>query len=162
MLTVSLVGDRELIQRLSAMPAAVKGALLRKVTELAFKLEAKIKGDKLSGQVLNVRTGALRASIANDVTETATTVSGRAFSSGDVKYAGIHEFGGKIPAHEILATKAQALAFAVGGKQVFARRVQIPDVTMPERSFMRSSLADMRGEIVEGLKQAAREGVAKK
>jgi phage gpG-like protein len=142
------------------MPSKVHAALLRKVTELAFKLEAKIKG-KLSGEVLHVRTGALRASIANQVTDTATAVTGRAFSSGDVKYAALHEWGGKIPAHEVVATKAQALAFVMGGKQVFAKRVQIPDVTMPERSFMRSSLADMKSEIVEGMTEAVREGLKK-
>jgi phage gpG-like protein len=162
MLTIKLVGDRELVARLTAMPDRVKAALLRKVTELSFKLESKIKADKLSGQVLNVRTGALRASIGNQVTETTTTVTGRAFSSGDVKYAAIHEFGGKTAAHEIVATKAQALAFVVGGKQMFARRVQHPGSTMPERSFMRSSLADMKPEIVEGMKEAVREGLTEK
>jgi HK97 gp10 family phage protein len=161
MLNVTLIGDRELIQKLNAMPSKVHAALLRKVTELAFKLESKIKADKLSGQVLNVRTGALRASIANQVTETVTTVTGRAFSSGDVKYAAIHEFGGKIPAREIVATKAQALAFVMGGKQVFAKSVQFPGAIMPERSFMRSSLADMKPEIVEGLTEAVREGLKK-
>lgn len=161
MLNVTLVGDRELIARLQAMPSKVKAALLRKVTELAFKLESKIKADKLSGQVLNVRTGALRASIANEVTDTTTSVSGRAFSSGDVKYAAANEFGATIPAHEILPSKAQALAFVLQGKQIFAKRVQMPAVTIPERSFMRSSLADMKPEIIEGLTEAVKDALKK-
>jgi hypothetical protein len=50
--------------------------------------------------------------------------------------------------------KAKALAFATGGKQVFAPRVNLPAVTLPERSYLRSSLAEMAGEIAEGLSEA--------
>ena len=55
--------------------------------------------------------------------------------------------------------KAKALAFAVGGKQVFAARVNLPAVTMPERSYLRSSLAEMAGEIAEGLSEAVVEAI---
>jgi hypothetical protein len=47
--------------------------------------------------------------------------------------------------------KAKALAFAIGGKQVFAARVNLPAIAMPERSYMRSSLAEMAGQIAEEL-----------
>ena len=50
----------------------------------------------------------------------------------------------------------------IGAKDVFAKRVQIPDVKMPEHSFLRSSLDEMRDEIVEGMKEAVIEGVHKK
>ena len=56
-------------------------------------------------------------------------------TSGDLKYAAIHEYGGTIPPHQIVPDKARALAFAIGGKQVFAARVNLPAVTMPERSY---------------------------
>lgn len=157
MLTVKLVGDRELIAKLDGLPDKVHRALLRKVTTLALKLEARVKG-KLSGEVLNVRSGALRRSIFNAIEDSSTSVIGKVASSGDVKYAAIHEFGGKTPAHDILPTKAQALAFMMGGKMVFAKVVHHPGSQMPERSFMRSSLADMRDEITTGLKQAVVEG----
>lgn len=159
MLNVTLVGDRELVAKLTSMPEKVHGALLKKVSALALMLEAKVKNDKLSGGVLNVKTGALRRSIQETVEDGTTSVVGHVFSSGDVKYAGIHEFGGTIPAHEIVPNKAQALAFMIGGKQVFAASVNIPDVTMPERSFLRSSLAEMEPQIVEGLQEAVREGL---
>lgn len=158
MLNVTLVGDRELIAKLDAMPQRVHDALLKKVTALGLQLEAKVK-EKLSGGVLNVRTGALRRSIFNRVDDGATSVTDTVASSGDVKYAGIHEFGGTIPAHDIVPNKAQALAFPFEGKQVFAKRVHIPDVQMPERSFLRSSLADMRQQITDGLREALQEGV---
>ena len=75
----------------------------------------------------------------------------RIATSGDIKYAAIHEFGGMIPPHQIVPDKAKALAFLVGGKQVFAARVNLPAVTMPERSYLRASLAEMAGQIAEEL-----------
>jgi phage gpG-like protein len=157
MLTIEVQGDQALIARLSAMPSRVHEALLRKVTALDLLLEAKVK-DKLSGDVLQVRTGALRRSIFGCVQDAPTWVVGRVQSSGDVKYAGIHEFGGTTPAHDIVATKAKALAFMMGGKQVFFKSVHHPGSKIPERSYMRSSLADMRDAIVEGMTEAVRKG----
>ena len=159
MLNVTLTGDKELIARLDAMPDKVRRALVTKVTALSLKLEAHVKQDKLSGQVLNVRTGALRRSIFSTVDTGVTTVRGKVASSGDVKYAGIHEFGGTTPPHEIVPVKATVLSFMIGGKRVFARRVQHPGSRMPERSFLRSALADMAGEITTGLTDAVRQGL---
>ena len=78
-------------------------------------------------------------------------------SSGDVKYAGIHEFGGTIDIPEITA-KGKALAFMRGGQQEFYKKVAAHTITMPERSFMRSSLADMKDQIVREMTEAVREG----
>lgn len=152
MINLSLTGDRELIERLESMPGALRAALLQKVSALALKLEAKVK-QKLSGEVLNVKTGNLRRSIASKVDASASSVIGKVYSSGDVKYAAIHEFGGQTKAHIIEAKNAKALAFSMGGKQVFAKRVNHPGSKIPERSFLRSSLHDMQGEITEGLHQ---------
>ena len=158
MLNVTLVGDRELVAKMTAMPSKVHASLLRKVTSLSLQLESKVKA-ALSGPVLKVQTGALRRSIFETVEDSPTKVVGKVASSGDVKYAGIHEFGGVIPAHDIVPSKAQALAFVLGGKQIFAKRVHIPDVTMPERSFLRSSLGEMAPQIETGLRDAVSEGL---
>ncbi len=155
MLKIEVTGDRELVAKLSAMPSKVHDALLRKVTALELMLEARVKR-KLSGEVLNVVTGALRRSIFGTVDDAQTRVVGKVASSGDVIYAGIHEFGGKTPAHDIYPDKAKALAFMIGGKQVFAKVVHHPGSQMPERSFLRSSLADMKTEILDGLESAVK------
>jgi phage gpG-like protein len=138
---------------LAGMPDRVRQALASKANVLAVALEAKIQ-QKLSGGVLNMRSGALASSIIASVVESSADVSVRIGTSGDVKYAAIQEFGGTIPPHEIVPDKAKALAFVVGGKQVFAARVNLPAVTIPERSYLRSSLAEMAGEIAEGLSEA--------
>ena len=138
------------------MPGKLQAALLQKVSMLALKLEERVKR-KLSGEVLNVKTGDLRRSIANKVEQSAHAVIGTVYSSGDVKYAAIHEFGGTTKAHVIEAVNAKALAFSMGGQQVFAKRVNHPGSKIPERSFLRSSLADMRDEITEGLHRTVAE-----
>ena len=158
MLNVQITGDREVIARFQNMPDAMRRALLKKVTALAFQLQGHIQADKLSGQVLHVVSGNLRASIFSQATQNGDTVEGKAASDGSVKYAAIHEFGGTIEIPEIEA-KGKALAFMQNGKMAFYKKVAAHTVTMPERSFMRSSLADMRDQIIEEMTQAVREGV---
>src|SRR5215831_18666964 len=158
MLTFNMVGDQALIAKLNAYSGRAREELKHSVTKLALLLEQKVKY-KLSGSVLNVRTGALRASIFHEITETKTGVFGKVGSSGDVKYAGIHEFGGRTAAHLILPVKANVLHFFVGGKEVFARRVNHPGSQMPERSFLRSSLSDMKEQIVREMQDAVRRGM---
>lgn len=157
MLNVVITGDKELIAKLDAMPARVREALIKKVTALSLKLEDKVKR-KLNGEVLNHRTGKLWRSITHKVESDSQSITGRVFSSGDVKYAAIHEFGGKTSPHVIEARNGKALAFQLTGKQAFFRKVNHPGSTIPERSFLRSSLADMKDEIVDGLKEAVAEG----
>jgi phage gpG-like protein len=123
-------------------------------------LESKIKGDALSGQVLHVISGDLRRSIFSGIEDSTDFVQGFAAQSGDVKYGAIHEFGGTIHIPEIVPVKAKALHWIHEGKDVFARRARAHDITMPERSFMRSTLKAMEPQIVSGLKAAVLRGLA--
>lgn len=159
MITVALVGKDKVVAQLRSIPPAVATQLLAKVWSIAIMLQSYIRSEKLSGQVLNVVSGALRRSINVDVKQDATQVLGRVFSSGDVKYAGIHEFGGTTKAHTIMPRKADALAFMINGKQVFARKVNHPGSVMPERSFMRSGLSDKAAEIAAQLKEGVTLGL---
>jgi phage gpG-like protein len=154
MLTVTMVGADALAQRLEALPGAIQEVVRVKTADLARRLRAHVVDDKLSGQVLRSRTGALRASIGADVTVDGDTVQARVFSSGEVKYARIQEYGGRTPAHDITPAKAKALAFVMGGRTVFAAIVHHPGSTIPERSYLRSSLADMASVISDELKAA--------
>ena len=138
---------------LAAMPERIRGALLAKANGLAAALQARVQ-QKLAGEVLQSRTGALAANIVANIDDAPQDIAVRLAVAGDVKYAAIHEFGGTIPPHEIVPDKAKALAFVIGGKQVFATRVQMPAVTMPERSYMRSSLDEMADAIREELSEA--------
>jgi phage gpG-like protein len=137
---------------------AVQNALLDRADALRSTLEARIQ-QKLSGEVLQTRSGALAASIIsaieNDGSATSVSISGTG-----VPYAAIQEFGGKTAAHDIVAVKAKALAFSVGGDHIFAKSVHHPGSTIPARSYLGSSLAEMSDEIESGFKQAILEALA--
>lgn len=142
---------------LAAMPERIHDALLAKSNALAAALQERIR-QKLAGEALQTRSGALAASIIANIAEEPQGIAVR-IASTDVKYAAIHEFGGTIPPHQIVPDKAKALAFVIGGKQIFAARVQIPTVTMPARSYMRAPLAEMAAAIREGLSEAVGEAL---
>lgn len=153
--TIDLRNAQGALQRI---PQEVADAVAAKVRTLTTNLQHHVIADKLQGQVLHHRSGALARSIQTNVETSGQVTTGEVYSSGDVKYAAIHEFGGTTAAHDILPSKAEALAFVIGGQQVFARVVHHPGSKMPERSFLRSSLADMADLIVDGIKQAATKG----
>lgn len=170
MLNIQLHGDQQLVQKFESAGPRARAELERAITKLCLILEGNIKNEKLSGQVLHVRTGNLRASIHTvPVESSGDVITGRVASSGDVKYGAIHEFGGKTPAHLIYPKNAQALAFEgsrpnasfVGpGNVVFAKYVNHPGSTMPERSYMRSALGDMKEQIRRELQVAIKKSVA--
>ena len=147
-------GLEETSARFDAYPAALQAALGAKATELAGALTDLVK-NKLSGAVLNTGSGALRDSIAASVTADADSVLASVGSEGDVKYAAIQEYGGKTSAHEILPVKGDVLAFVSGDGQRFARRIEHPGSVIPERSYLRSSLEDMKDEILAALADCA-------
>lgn len=129
-------------------------ALRTKLDALDFALQSRIVSDKLSGQVLQHRSGKLAASIraiptVREGTELVGSVEG---GGGPAFYAKFHEYG-TTRQYEIVPTNKKALAFMVGGKQVFVKRVMHPPIQ--ERSFMRTTLNEMQTEIVNGLQQAA-------
>ena len=148
----------KLLANLDSMPTQVVAAVATKMRSITINLQRHVIADKLHGQVLKQRSGKLARSIQQDSHTDGDTVIGEVFSAGDVKYAAIHEFGGTTPPHDIIPSKAGALAFMMGGKMTFARIVHHPGSKMPERSFLRSSLTDQAAEITAGLKEAALRG----
>lgn len=157
MFGLGIEGLEEASARIESYPAALQAALGVKADELASALADLVKNDKLAGGVLNSRTGTLADSITASVAAGADGVLASVGSEGDVKYAAIQEYGGKTSAHEILPVKGAALAFVVGDAQHFARRVEHPGSTIPERSYLGSALEDMKDDILAALSDAATE-----
>ncbi len=134
------------------LDADIAAALRAKAVELQGRLLAKVEAN-LSGDVLQTRSGALKASIAAALTADASTLTVEVASSG-VPYAAIQEYGGRTAAHDIVPVKAQALAFAGLGGTAFARRVHHPGSTIPARSYLGSALEAMHDDLAGGLKAA--------
>lgn len=158
LLNATLVGSKELIGRLASMPAAVSEELLKAVTIYSLKLQAHVVRDKLSGQVLGVRSGDLRRSITQRVEQSAEAVYGYVFSSGDVKYAAFWEFGFK--GTEQVREHQRTMLF---GKTVqpFTVPAFTRKVDQAARPYLRPALADMREEIRQGMIDAVKLGLRK-
>lgn len=77
-----------------------------------------------------IKTGNLRDSI--------TSKSGDDFAQvgTNLKYAAIHNFGGKINEHDVVARNGKALKFVVNGKTLFRKKSHIPTMNIPARPFM--------------------------
>ena len=158
-LNVTLIGDAVLRAAIAAMPNRVFEEVATEVWRQTLDLQKHIVADKLTGQVLNVRTGNLRRSIQSAFRVDGMTSTGRVFSAGDVKYAAIHEFGFDGIEHVRTFQRMQTMVF---GKEVepFEVTVSAHDrhMRMPMRSFMRTGLHDQEDRIIRALKAAALRG----
>lgn len=128
---------------------------VRKDTTL---LTNKIKNDKLSNNVLNVRTGKLRNSIQDRVFNSGNMVKGEVFS--DSKYANVHEYGFNgsqtVKAHMRTLTK-------VYGRSVQPQEILISSFTrnmkLKQSSFMRSALNELQQTIYSDIEVAVKSGL---
>jgi phage gpG-like protein len=147
-ITASLTG----VEGLGVLPQALADRLAQEIERLGGVLRDPIDRN-LSGEVLQRRTGRLAGSITVEAERVGLGASVTVAS--DSPYAAIHEYGGTIPARTVLPQSARALAFPWRGRQRFFKRVQLPAVTMPERSFMRSALNETLPEIRAAIEAAA-------
>lgn len=140
-------GDAEVVQTLEAMPASTRAELHKSTLKLAISMVAYVKQQKLSGQVLRNRTGTLRRSITHEVKELPNEI--KATVGTNVAYARPHEFGWH---GNVLIDQA------------FGRKLKFPvwkTVTLPPRSFLRSSLRERAASIRKEYQEAMKRGVNK-
>ena len=137
------VSAADALGRLRALPPALASRLSAVVATLAQRLYDRVEAN-LSGAVLQRRSGRLASSIVLEVDGLSASVG---FDPAAVPYGAAQEFGADIRAHLIAAKNARALSFVVAGRRVFARCVMFPGAHLPERSFLRSALADLAPEI---------------
>lgn len=136
------VNDNAVRLKLDAMPENIRSSLRTTVGVLAEKLRSHIASDKLRGQVLKRQTGHLGDSLFYKVEDTAQGITGTVATGKNVPYAKIHEYG---------AVFSRVVTMAWGKKVKDPRSVTFH---YPERSFMRTGLADMRQDIVITLRDA--------
>lgn len=134
--------------RLNELPARLRAGLLNAVQILDAELLSVARA-KAGGDLVQVHTGKYLASIKGDVRNTENRISGIVYS--DAPQADILEFGGTIPFHEILPNVAKALAFMMGGGQVFAAGVAMPDVVIKKRGPLHSALYQMHQKILSDM-----------
>lgn len=141
-------GELFLEKKAELIIAALRGELSgRTINLLSY-----IKDDKLSGQVLNQRSGNLKNSGFTEMSESSEALSGTVNFGRTVPYAAIHNYGGSIDIPEVTD---KLMVFQRNGETVFTRKHRAFTVQMPARNYMESSLDENSPEIIEGLQSAA-------
>lgn len=139
-----VTGDAEVVRHFDQGGPRLRDELKHGIGRLVLILQRKVKVEKLSGQVLNVRTGRLRRSIAQDVSAQGDKVTG--VVSTAVDYARPHEYSFKGPVTIRAHMRTVKQAF---GKPISPRDVQVKahtaNINLPERSFLRSALRELEG-----------------
>jgi len=141
MMRAEITGEQRVRAALERFPAELISALQRGVGRALLLIQTRTKESKLSGQVLNVRTGRLRRSIATRM----DPVTGDGKVSGvvgtKVVYAGAHEFGfhGTVSVREHLRRSKLGKPFYVSAHS--------RTMHLPERSFLRSSFRELQPQI---------------
>ena len=155
MISAQLVGGEAVLDRLRALPEAGNAGVARAIAKLGLALQNDVQQDKLSGQVLSVRTGALKSSIDVTMRQSATSVTATVFT--DLDYAAAQEYGfsGMVSVRAGLRLIKEAFGRPVAGETVsvgaHSRRMNLP-----ERSFLRSALDDLAADISAGVEDALR------
>jgi hypothetical protein len=149
--------DQALVDSFRRKGVQLLEVLIKRSNSLMIRLQAKIVTEKfasgprpgfpLVGRVTSRLAGSVRAVPAS--VEGSSIVAGVEAGGGAAFYGKFLEDG--TAPHEIVATNKKALAFMMGGKQVFAKFVQHPGTRAYH--FMRDSLAEFTPEIQAQLQQ---------
>jgi phage gpG-like protein len=154
------VDTRGATVKLGRLDAATMSALRGEIASITGDIkEAVLK--KLTGAVLYYRTGDLYTSVRQEMRENAARgyIYGRVYVDPKIKYAAIHEYGGVIKhpgSNKFQAWFDQNKPGPTGWTYTHFTRPH--DIPMPQRSYMRSTLEEMRAEIVSRLTEAAKAG----
>jgi phage gpG-like protein len=144
-IAADLAGAPDLTERLASLSDRIRSGIDRAIGALGRELQRNAQ-EKLSGQVLQRRSGRLVASIAASVVGSGDRVS--AIVGSDLPYAHAQEYGfaGTVGVHAQLRHITMAFGRPIGARTItvgaYSRRMDLP-----ERSFLHSALAEMAGEI---------------
>lgn len=150
---------------LRGYPNRLTDAMVRVVNRFTLELQARTK-EKLSGEVLHVRTGTLRRSINRKVELRGSNVVGTVGTN--VEYAAAHEYGfdGEVTVRAHVRRVASRTLTELRGTR---RRMSVQGVAfvkehtmhmhVPERSFLRSALAELEPGFAPAVRKAAAEAL---
>lgn len=137
-------GPHDLALRGERMLSAVYGV----ITRLTIKLQGNVKENKLSGQVLKVKTGRLRRSINQKVEN--DEARGPVGTVGtNVSYARPHELGfsGDVQVRQHLRKIKEAWGKPLEEPIEIVVRAHLRRMDIPAKSFLASALADIQPEV---------------
>jgi phage gpG-like protein len=146
-----VIGGEAAVARFDAFPNRLRDELKVGIGRAALLVQGNSK-EKLSDDVLHVKTGRLRRSINVKDQSTGDTV--QASVGTNVVYAHAHEYGfqGTVSVREHLSTSVKGKKFTVRSHDM--------KMNMPERSFLRSALAAMAEPIRAEFEAALQRSIA--
>lgn len=156
MLKMEFIGGDVLAAVLRSYGDKVQTAIVQSVGRSALRLQCEVMQNRLSGQVLNVRTGNLRRSIHQRVTNTGSAVIGEV--NTNVCYGKAHEYGfaGTVNVKASLRQVRQAFGRPLKSPRYVQVRAHSRNVRLPERSFLRTALRDLKPEIEADLRNSVK------
>lgn len=176
MIQGTIIGNKEILARYRRIRQKAVPALTKRMARVVIKLQAHVVKNKLSGQVLKVRTGTLRRSVHENVEVTSNNITGMVGTN--MEYAAYHEYGfeGTVNVREHLRrTKAQAVEYKrseLKGKAsnllatwkaqrqkeaTITVRAHTREINYPAHSFLRSASKDLRQDVLFDLNQGFKE-----
>ena len=158
MLKMEFIGGDVLAAVLRSYGGKVQTAIVQSIGRSALRLQSEVMDNRLSGQVLNIRTGNLHRSIHQQVTSSGGLVVGEV--NTNVRYGVAHEhgFAGTVNVKDSMRQIRQAFGRPLKSPRYVQIRAHSRNVKLPERSFLRSALRDMKPEIEADLQKSI-EGV---
>lgn len=146
------VSAENLVARLRGIEDRMHADLLRVMRVLAIDIQGYVMGEKLTGQVLNVRTGNLRTSINQKVVDSTTSIRGSVGTN--IWYGALWEQG----FDRKVGAGARGGPRTLFGRALERYQLQHPPAVKhyPARSFLASALKDMEQRIISDIKDAAK------
>lgn len=153
------LGSEQLVSHLQQMNAHIESEVANSVGILTLRLQRRVKSPNLSGKVLNKQTGTLARSIDQFVERGHGAISG--VVGTNVAYGRAHEYGfnGSVGVKAHLRQIKQAFGRSLKQPLSVQVRAHNRQIRLPERSFLRSALREMEGEIAAEINRAVERGM---
>jgi len=137
-----LVGTQAYLEKLTHARVTLRQKVIAVMKTQMFALAEYVRANKLSGQVLNRRSGDLSRATTGQIMEAGEQRVVGVVGTQGIPYAPVHEFGWN-------GERTVSQAF---GRPIVPRSVQFH---YPERSFIRSSVADRKDDILQAFRSTA-------
>jgi phage gpG-like protein len=169
MITANIVGVGDVVRRLERIPWNIAAKLETAVNAQAAELLRLVK-EKVSGDVLRNRTGTLRRKLNMEMEASATRIVGKVGIK--LSYAAAHEFGSKASGTTTVREHLRRLKIVRAmkrGRLVVKSYDGVATVhahrrnwrtNLPERSYLRTALAERKQAIQDAIRGAIEGGIA--
>lgn len=167
LITGKVTGGPETGQRIRTLADAIIAELRQGTYNSALAVKERAQ-EKVSGPVLKAPSGALKGSInVQQHFEGQSILATVGVNLGSIPYARIHEYGGVIDhpggtayfmGKDGVAQFISNAAAAASGKNY--ARTKPHKITIPERSYLRSSLHELHDDILKELRNGVKRAVA--